>query len=76
MRVSMASASAPMKKPCVAEVRNSSEDFANLREVLKAIAELRCSMYDHALILVPLANRLVSLSEVLSTRILETFAGQ
>lgn len=51
-------------------------DFVNLTEVLNAIAELRCSMYDNALIPVALANRLVSLSEVPSTRILETFARE
>lgn len=50
------------------------QDFMNLTEVLAAVSELRCSMYDNALIPVALANRLVSLSEVPSSRILETFA--
>lgn len=49
-------------------------DFINLTEVLSAVSELRCSMYDNALIPVALANRLVSLSEVPSSRILENFA--
>ncbi|WP_199042685.1 DNA double-strand break repair nuclease NurA [Glycomyces salinus] len=49
-------------------------DFVNLTDVLGAVSELRCSMYDNALIPVALANRLVSLSEVPSSRILENFA--
>jgi hypothetical protein len=52
------------------------KDFINLTEVLAAVSELRCSMYDNALIPVALANRLVSLSEVPSSRILETFARE
>jgi hypothetical protein len=50
--------------------------FLNLSEVLSAISELRFSIHDNALIPVPLANRLVSLSDVLSSRILETFARE
>lgn len=50
------------------------DDFINLTNVLAAISELRCSMYDNALIPVALANRLVSLSDSPSSRILETFA--
>jgi len=49
-------------------------DYVNLTDVLHAVAELRCSMYDNALVPVALANRLVSLSNVPSSRILETFA--
>jgi NurA domain. len=49
-------------------------DYLNVTSVLHAVAELRCSMYDNALIPVALANRLISLSEVPSSRILETFA--
>jgi len=51
-------------------------DFLNINEVLSALSYLRCSMYDNALIPVALANRLVSLSDVPSSRILETFARQ
>lgn len=51
-------------------------DYLNLTEVLSVLSELRCSMYDNALIPVALANRLVSLSEVPSSRILETFARE
>lgn len=50
------------------------EDYINLTDVLAGVSELRCSMYDNALIPVALANRLVSLSEVPSSRILENFA--
>ncbi|MEA2445778.1 MAG: hypothetical protein QOJ12_3070 [Thermoleophilales bacterium] len=49
-------------------------DFLNLTEVLAVLGKLRCSMYDNALIPVALANKLVSLSEFPSSRILETFA--
>lgn len=51
-------------------------DYLNLTEVLSALSELRCSMYDNALIPVALANRLVSLADVPSSRILETFAKE
>jgi hypothetical protein len=50
------------------------EDFFNLSELLAVLGTLRCSMYDNALIPVALANKLVSLSEFPSSRILETFA--
>lgn len=50
------------------------EDFQNLTEVLRVLGTLRCSMYDNALVPVALANKLVSLSEFPSSRILETFA--
>lgn len=49
-------------------------DFANLGEILSVLSMLRCSMYDNALIPVALANKLVSLSEFPSSRILEAFA--
>lgn len=49
-------------------------DFTNLPEILSVLGLLRCSMYDNALIPVALANKLVSLSEFPSSRILETFA--
>jgi hypothetical protein len=49
-------------------------DFFNLTEILTVLGTLRCSMYDNALIPVALANKLVSLSEFPSSRILETFA--
>jgi hypothetical protein len=48
--------------------------FPNLAEILSVISKLRCSMYDNALIPIALANKLVSLSDFPSARILETFA--
>lgn len=49
-------------------------DIPHLEQVLSLIAELRCSMYDNALIPVALANKLVSLSDHPSQRILGQFA--
>lgn len=49
-------------------------DFPNLDEVLSVVGKLRCSMYDNALIPIALVNKLVSLSDFPSARILETFA--
>lgn len=49
-------------------------DIPHLEEILALIAELRCSMYDNSLIPVALANKLVSLSDFPSQRILRTFA--
>ena len=37
------------------------DDFANVDAVLSVLGELRCSMYDNALVPVALANKLVSL---------------
>lgn len=50
------------------------EDLLNGPEVLRVTSELRCSMYDHALVPVVLANRLVSLADVPSSEILSRFA--
>jgi hypothetical protein len=47
---------------------------SNLDEILTVVGRLRCSMYDNALIPIALANKLVSLSEFPSARILENFA--
>lgn len=49
-------------------------DLMNGPEVLHVTGELRCSMYDHALVPVVLANRLVSLADVPSSEILARFA--
>lgn len=51
-------------------------DLPHLYEILGLIAELRCSMYDNSLIPVALANKLVSLSDFPSQRILTAFAKQ
>jgi hypothetical protein len=50
------------------------DDIPHLEEILGLVGELRCSMYDNALIPVALANKLVSLSDFPSQRILTTFA--
>jgi hypothetical protein len=50
--------------------------LSNLDEVLSVVGRLRCSMYDNALIPIALANKLVSLSEFPSARILENFARE
>jgi hypothetical protein len=52
------------------------QDFPNLEEILSVVDRLRCSMYDNALVPIALANKLVSLSDFPSSRILETFARQ
>jgi hypothetical protein len=49
------------------------EDLLNAPEILSVIAELRCAMYDSALLPVVLANRLVSLADVPSAEILKRF---
>jgi NurA domain-containing protein len=55
------------------KVRPTIEDLFNAAEVLQTTGELRCSMYDNALIPVVLANRLVSLADVPSSEILKRF---
>jgi hypothetical protein len=54
------------KAPILAELFNAAE-------VLRVTGELRCSMYDNALLPVVLANRLVSLADVPSSEILKRF---
>ncbi len=49
------------------------EDLLNGAEVVRVTSQLRCSMYDNALIPVVLANRLVSLADVPSSEILKRF---
>jgi hypothetical protein len=49
-------------------------DLPNLHAILQLVAELRCSMYDNALVPIALANKLVSLSDFPSKQILTTFA--
>lgn len=48
-------------------------DLLNAPEVLRVVAELRCAMYDSALLPVVLANKLVSLADVPSSEILKRF---
>lgn len=49
-------------------------ELPNLHAILQLVAELRCSMYDNALVPIALANKLVSLSDFPSKQILTTFA--
>ena len=51
-------------------------DMPHLQEILNLVSELRCSMYDSALIPVALANKLVSLSDFPSQRLLAQYARQ
>ena len=48
-------------------------DFKNLDSILTNIEKLKCDMYDNALLPVALANKLVSLSQFPSSRILQRF---
>ncbi|MBE0702125.1 MAG: DNA double-strand break repair nuclease NurA [Afipia sp.] len=52
----------------------SASDIPNLQLLLTHVAELRCDMYDSALIPVALVNKLVSLSAHPSSQILRQFA--
>jgi hypothetical protein len=54
--------------------RPTDKDLRNLRAILTNIEKLRCDMYDNALIPVALVNKLVSLANHPSTRILQKFA--
>lgn len=49
------------------------EDLFNAPEVLRITGDLRCSMFDNALLPIVLANRLVSLADVPSSEILKRF---
>lgn len=51
-------------------------DFRNLHVVLTNLAKLRCDMYDDSLVPVALVNKLVSLANHPSARILQKFAKQ
>jgi hypothetical protein len=50
------------------------EDLYNFEQVLHNVAKLKCHMYDNALLPVALANKLVSLSDHPSSKILSAFA--
>ena len=49
-------------------------DLPNLSAILTNLEKLRCDMYDNALVPVALANKLVSLANHPSSRILQKFA--
>jgi len=55
-------------------VTPTEKDIRNLHSVLQIIERMRCDMYDNALLPVALANKLVSLSDHPSAKILERFA--
>jgi hypothetical protein len=56
------------------EVVPNRENFPGLMENLRVISELRCCMYENALVPIALVNKLVSLSDFPSQRILTNFA--
>jgi hypothetical protein len=51
-------------------------DLANLKTILTNIEMLKCDMYDNALLPIALANKLVSLANHPSSRILQKFAKE
>jgi len=63
-------ASMPLIDPAV---RDRFENIQNAAEVLNVVGELRCSMYDQALVPIVLANKLVSLADFPSSEILAKF---
>lgn len=71
-RGSMYVASLPTMAP---NSQPSESDFRNLRVILTNIEKLKCDMYDNSLIPVALANKLVSLANHPSSRILQKFAS-
>jgi hypothetical protein len=54
-------------------VHDSFENLQNAAEILSVVSELRCSMYDQALVPIVLANKLVSLADFPSSEILAKF---
>ena len=52
------------------------EDISNLEVILTNLEKLRCDMYENALVPIALANKLVSLSNHPSSRILQQFATE
>lgn len=54
-------------------VRDCFENIQNGAEVLNVVSQLRCSMYDQALVPIVLANKLVSLADFPSSEILAKF---
>ncbi|WP_392530238.1 NurA domain-containing protein [Nostoc sp. C117] len=61
--------------PTSRDMTNPKEaDFRNLSAILTNIEKLKCDMYDSSLIPIALANKLVSLADHPSSRILQKFA--
>lgn len=63
-------ATVPLVDP---QIRDSFDNLQNAAEIMRVISELRCSMYDQALVPVVLANKLVSLADFPSSEILAKF---
>lgn len=68
---SMYVASLPTVAP---NAKPAESDFRNLQVILTNIEKLKCDMYDNSLIPVALANKLISLANHPSSRILQKFA--
>lgn len=51
------------------------EDFNNLHSILNVLTRLKCDMYDNSLIPIALVNKLVSIANHPSSRVLEKFAS-
>lgn len=51
------------------------EEYKNLEEILTVIEDLKCDMFDNALLPITLVNKLISLSDYPSTAILEKFVS-
>lgn len=49
------------------------ENFSNIETVLSVLSKMRCNMYENSLIPIALINKLVSISEFPSSKILEKF---
>jgi NurA domain len=71
-RGSMYVASLPTIAP---NFKPAESDFRNLAVILSNIEKLKCDMYDNSLIPVALANKLISLANHPSSRILQKFAA-
>jgi len=71
LKGSMYVASLPTHEPNIKPIES---DFRNLQTILTNIEKLKCDMYDNSLIPVALANKLVSLANHPSSRILQKFA--
>lgn len=56
------------------KVDPTNKDIPNLLEMLTHLEQLKCDMFENALLPVALANKLVSLAAVPSSKILESFA--
>jgi hypothetical protein len=59
-------------KNAVSDAKQS--DFPNLHAILHNVAKLKCDMYDDSLVPIALVNKLVSLANHPSSRILQKFA--